>query len=268
MNTRSVDSKRGVRTVSVVWVNYTGKAQSTLSAFVDSEFDVHGVCGSSKISAAIDVCAPLLVCFEFELPTPQGLAALAKLRDARPNLPILMIIGAASHAVVLWALRIRVWDLLVKPVAYGEFIQRINSLAELAQRHGLSSSRDALHPSQVNAVIPLRGGAPQRTRTQPAIDHVMTHFASNITLADAASLCRLSPSRFSHVFRQEQGVSFRQHLLQYRLARASEQLVDPAVQAKKVAYSVGFSDLSYFARAFKRRLGVCPSRYHAIARLS
>ena len=38
--------------------------------------------------------------------------------------------------------------------------------------------------------------------------------------------------------------------------------------AKEVAYSVGFNDLSYFTRAFKREFGGCPSAYQAGARLS
>ena len=42
----------------------------------------------------------------------------------------------------------------------------------------------------------------------------------------------------------------------------------PRALTKKVAYPVGFNDLSYFTRAFKRQLGVCPSDYQAGARLS
>ena len=40
----------------------------------------------------------------------------------------------------------------------------------------------------------------------------------------------------------------------------------PGALPKEVAYAVGVNDFSYFARAFKRQLGVCPSEYRAGAR--
>ncbi len=47
-----------------------------------------------------------------------------------------------------------------------------------------------------------------------------------------------------------------------------QRCAQPCGLAKEVAYPVGFNDLSYFTRAFKRQLGVCPSDYQAGARLS
>ena len=42
----------------------------------------------------------------------------------------------------------------------------------------------------------------------------------------------------------------------------------PGALIKDVAYPVGFNDLSYFTRAFKRQLGVCPNEYQVGAGLS
>ena len=92
------------------------------------------------------------------------------------------------------------------------------------------------------------------------------HFERKIALEDVAALCRLSPTQFCRVFRQEQGASFAQHLLRYRLERACESLAHPSPLAKEVAYAVGFNDLSYFTWAFKRQLGLTPSEYRAGAR--
>jgi AraC-like DNA-binding protein len=98
-------------------------------------------------------------------------------------------------------------------------------------------------------------------RTQPAIAYVAAQFGNKIALEHVASLCSLSTSQFCRVFKHEQGVSFGQYLLHYRLDRACERLGSADVLAKEVAYSVGFNDLSYFTWAFKRQVGVCPSHY-------
>ena len=266
--TDAIHLKCAPRPASLLWVNLTAETHTALGASAAGNIDVHRVRECTQISAAIQVYAPLFLCFEFDQPDAPGMTALAEIRCTHSRLPILMIIGRQSHAVALWALRIRVWDLLVKPVSHSELSQRIGALIEVTRQRSLGPSRDIRFPSQVNEATPVLNGPRAQRKTHPAIAHVTTHFESEITLADVAALCCLSPSRFSHLFRQEYGVSFGQHLLRYRIERACEQLADPAALAKEVAYAVGFNDVSYFARAFKRQLGVCPSKYKATARLS
>jgi AraC-like DNA-binding protein len=43
--------------------------------------------------------------------------------------------------------------------------------------------------------------------------------------------------------------------------RARELLERENMLVKEVAYAVGFTDLSYFTRSFKRHFGVCPAAY-------
>jgi hypothetical protein len=64
------------------------------------------------------------------------------------------------------------------------------------------------------------------------------------------------------------GKSFTQHVLERRLERAAALLRDPRWRHRRiadVAAEAGFTDLSYFNRAFRRRFGVTPSdvRQHA-----
>ena len=256
------------RAASMLWVNLTRETHTALDASVGVECDVHHVREPAQISAAIRVHAPRFLSFEFDQPDAPGMAALAQIRCTHPSLPVLMITGDHSEAVAIWALRIRVWDLLVKPVSNGELNQHICSLIKWIRKRDLVPSREIRYPLQDTKRIPVLNGPRRQGKTHPAIAHVTANFDSEIALADVAALCRLSPSRFCHVFRQEQGESFGQHLLRYRLERACERLADPATLTKEAAYAVGFNDLSYFARAFKRQLGVCPSKYQATARLS
>ncbi len=108
----------------------------------------------------------------------------------------------------------------------------------------------------------------RQARTAAAVAHVAAHFASKIALEQAAALCQLSSTQFCRLFKMEQRESFGQFLLRFRLEQACERLANSDVLVKEVAYAVGFNDLSYFARAFKRQFGVCPRAFQASARSS
>ena len=247
-------------------VNLTCDARTVLGERASGAFDVRRVREPTQIPDAIQVHAPQFLCFEFDEPDPPGIAALAHTRHAHPSLPVLMITGGHSEAVAIWALRIRVWDLLVKPVSSGELGQRLSALIELTRQAGRGPARDIRFPPQGSAATAVLNGLGRHSRTHPAIKHVATHFDRKIALEDVAALCRLSPTQFCRVFRQEQATSFGQCLLRYRLARACESLAHPGALAKEVAYAVGFNDLSYFTWAFKRQLGLTPSEYRGGAR--
>jgi AraC-like DNA-binding protein len=99
----------------------------------------------------------------------------------------------------------------------------------------------------------------QAMRTSGAVSYIAEHYAGRILLSDVAAACRLSSSQFCRTFRKEHQASFGQYLLRYRMARARERLVSSDALVKEVAYEVGFNDLSYFTRSFRRAFGVCPS---------
>lgn len=266
----SLDSVGAPCGASFLWVNLTREVRTALGESVGGAFAVSRIQKPTQIPLAIERHAPQFLCFEFDEPDASGMTALAHTRRTYPGLPVVMITGCHSEAVALWALRIRVWDLLIKPLSNEELSQCIGTLINLTRLSGTGAAhrREILFPSQGTEALFALHGPGRPGRTSPAIVHVATHFEHKITLHHAAALCRLSPSQFCRVFRQEQGVSFGQYLLRYRLERACEGLADPRVLAKEVAYAVGFNDLSYFSRAFRRQVGVCPSEYQAGARLS
>jgi len=68
----------------------------------------------------------------------------------------------------------------------------------------------------------------------------------------------------------ERGMSFTDYVLEQRLNFAERQLANSADNAtvSEIAYAVGFSDLSYFNRCFRRHFGMTPSDRRAAARVT
>jgi AraC-like DNA-binding protein len=254
-----------------LWVDLKQSAGASLVDSLDQTFDVHRVRESTQVGHAIETHTPQFLCFEFDEPDSQGMDALMRIGQEHPGLPILVIAGRSSAAAAMLSLRPPVWGLLIKPAPPTEVRRDILTLPPSTRANRPEPIR---HSDATRAeVVPLsravehdKHGKPGRT--QPAIEYAAEHLDRAIALGHVAALCHLGPSQFCRAFRLAHGVSFGQYLLRLRMERACDRLGDPDALVKEVAYSVGFNDLSYFTRAFRREMGVCPSAYQAGARLS
>lgn len=97
------------------------------------------------------------------------------------------------------------------------------------------------------------------------LSSILANIAANYTdphfsaLAIAQGL-RLS-LRYVHTLLQECGSSFSERVLELRLQRARATLGDRrfgSMRVSEIAYSAGFSDISYFNRRFRQRFGCTP----------
>jgi len=72
--------------------------------------------------------------------------------------------------------------------------------------------------------------------------------------------------RYVHRLFEREGQTYSQFVLEQRLDRAYQLLRDPLLGDRRIstiAYHVGFGDLSYFNRSFRRRYGLTPTDVRA-----
>jgi AraC-like DNA-binding protein len=87
---------------------------------------------------------------------------------------------------------------------------------------------------------------------------------SAVTVARALGIT----PRYVHLLLEATGKSFTHHVLAKRLERAAALLRDPWTRQRKIADiagEAGFTDLSYFSRAFRRQFGATPRDVRAAA---
>lgn len=92
----------------------------------------------------------------------------------------------------------------------------------------------------------------------------------NLSAALVAARQRITP-RYVQMLLEAEGLTFSAFVLSERLGRAHRMLIDPRLAARSVseiAFAVGFGDLSYFNRCFRRRFGDTPSAVRAEAKQS
>lgn len=90
---------------------------------------------------------------------------------------------------------------------------------------------------------------------------IIGNYMRDISLNDVANVVNLSPVYFSGLFKKEIGENFIDYLNRVRIDAAKNMLKDVRYHISEVAISCGFSDTRYFARIFKRIVGITPSDY-------
>jgi AraC-like DNA-binding protein len=200
-----------------------------------------------------------LICFDFDYPDRSALRLLRETKAAHPSLPILMLTVQHSEALAVWAFRAKVWDYLVKPVAKSEAERCLTALQRVLSHRKRQQTRiAALRPDHIPGEVSYVR-KPEERSVVPAIYYVEQNFHGKIKGEEIAQLCGLSLFRFSRVFKDVFGLTFRDYLLTYRLKEACRLLENRSATVADVAFAVGFHDPSYFTRIFKHRVGVAPS---------
>lgn len=102
-----------------------------------------------------------------------------------------------------------------------------------------------------------RGGlaAWQEKRATELLDQ---HIDGEISQAQLAQECGLSPSHFARAFRASTGMAPHQWLLHRRVDKAKDMLRDARLSLADVALACGFADQSHFTRVFSRITDVSP----------
>jgi AraC-like DNA-binding protein len=94
------------------------------------------------------------------------------------------------------------------------------------------------------------------------INYLQEHPEETLTVANAAELIHISPSSFTHLFKEATGQSFRQYQIHNKIQAAKKMIEnDRNMQISDIAYKLGYEDPLYFSKVFKKIVGVSPSKF-------
>jgi AraC family transcriptional regulator len=134
------------------------------------------------------------------------------------------------------------------------------SLANILAVHLIRSALAPRRPERA------RNGALPQARLRDVIDYIEGVLGASPSLAEMASVARLSSYHFARQFKAATGLPPHQYVIMRRVERAKELLqAESDVSLAEVAALAGFSDQSQFANHFKRAVGVTPRRFRTLA---
>lgn len=95
---------------------------------------------------------------------------------------------------------------------------------------------------------------------QMIVDFIHRHYAQPLTLEQISHICGMSASVFSAKFKMYTRRTFIEYRNEIRLSIAQEAILYTDDKIATIAQNVGFDDLSFFNKQFKKKTGVTPSQ--------
>lgn len=90
---------------------------------------------------------------------------------------------------------------------------------------------------------------------------VLENIDEGVSLKAAADSLFMNKSYLSEAFKQKSGISFIEYLNIVKMERAKKLIGDGRLKAYEVAELLGFKDIEYFSRLFKKNTGLTPTQY-------
>ena len=95
-------------------------------------------------------------------------------------------------------------------------------------------------------------------------EYISSHYASPISVGDAAARVHLNPNYLSKLFKTETGLTFLDYLTQYRMDAAKEMLKDISIKISGIPEAVGYKDMRHFVKIFRKISGLTPHEYRKL----
>jgi len=148
----------------------------------------------------------------------------------------------------------------------GQYHLRDDFLMELVNRRTVDSIADSLEQMILRSVKLMEAESKQQ-EIQPIRvirEYIDKHYAENISLNDIADQVQLSRNYVSAIFRKETGVNYLDYLTSKRINEAARLLRNTNLSISEISEKVGYTDVKYFSKMCKKKLGMNPSEYRKL----
>lgn len=97
---------------------------------------------------------------------------------------------------------------------------------------------------------------------QKSINYIQNNYSNPaISINEIAQFLGIDRTQFFRHFKQYTGISPQQYLINFKMAKACEQIKSTDLPIEEIAHSVGFQHLSYFSKVFKKQFQLSPLEY-------
>lgn len=232
--------------------------------------------GESGYRAVLSI-KPDLIFTDIRMPGLDGLAMIARLKEMKWPCKVIILTGFRDFEYAQEAVKHGAFRFLLKPVRTEDLTLAIS---EAVKEIRSAKSKDAIFNNLEKRVKEYYGieqaeeeSTSDREKNEEtssgsptylvgkALTYMKEKYAGNLSLKTVADEIYVSTWYLSKLLKKETGDNFINILNRIRVENAKKLLSDPQYKIYEIANIVGFTDVPYFTKTFKKVTGQTPMEY-------
>ena len=221
-----------------------------------------------------------IVILDIEMPGIKGLEVAEIMRKEKDGFCIMFLTAYDRFEYAKKAIAVRALEYLLKPYSEKELVVVVEEALNLVEEYE-NGKHSEVRTEKVLSLMGDQSGKLEEVTEQIYVaeeehednlsrlnvlismveEYVRKNYMHDISMQEAAKTIHYSEPYFCKIFKQQYGQNFTAYLTEYRVEEAKKLLKQLNVSVKDVGAKVGYLDSSYFARVFKRLIGISPSEY-------
>lgn len=200
----------------------------------------------SLAEAVIKKMRPDLIITDIMMPKMNGLELIQRIRKIVPDTNIVIFSAYSEFEYAKTAMAQGVINYLVKPLDEKELICTLQKVKHKIEN---TVAEDSVQYLGIKTVL------------TEMYNDILYRYYEKLKINDYAKKYHFNPNYLSRVFKNEYGKSFIDLLLETRIEKAKELLVNAEFKIVDISTTVGYDDYAHFSKIFKEYTGISPREF-------
>lgn len=198
---------------------------------------------------------PEIIVSDVRFPNGTSCELCRRIYEMAPETKFIMLSGYDDFQYLKAALGYKAVDYLLKPVdkfVLNETIRwAVREYKKNEPRHTFVSSGERGETTQKNGEQVIRA----------VMEEIRKDCTGQFSLSELALKYHISEAYFSNLFTRTVGVGLKNYIMEIRVEKAKNLLLQTNQKINDIALAVGYEDSRYFAKVFRKIQGESPSDY-------
>ena len=204
-----------------------------------------------------------LLLSDIDMPHGSGLELLSYLREHGNKVPTIFLTNYADFSYAQKAIELKSFHYFLKPIDYAELTRIIKkAIKEAYEKDSVKNDASSNSYDDPGAEF-LMPTSDTENAQKALLAYVDEHFREEISREQLSEMFFFDPDYITKIFKKETGLSYKNYVIEKRLALAKKLLKETDYPINSVALSVGYDNYSYFTRLFKKSFGITPVEYRS-----